>query len=101
MDRFDPLSLGRVLAEQDPLALVAVPEAHCRVLKLPTVRRQCPELVQHAAHKGWSYAELLLKLFESEVLVSCDGAVARLLRATRFPDLKTQDQLDWDVLRGI
>ena len=27
--------------------------------------------------------------------------MARLLRGTRFPDLKTMDQLDWDALRGI
>lgn len=28
-------------------------------------------------------------------------AIARLLRGTRFPDLKTQNQLDWETLRGI
>ena len=43
----------------------------------------------------------LPQLLETEVLVCSDGTVARLLRGTRFPDFKTPDQLDWDVLRGI
>lgn len=70
----------------------AVLESHCRELKLPTVRRQYPELVRQAVHDGWDY---------EEVLVRRDGAVARLMRGARFPDLKTMDQLDWDALRGI
>ena len=82
-------------------ARAAVFDAHCRELRLPTVRRQYPELVRQAAHDGWDYEELLLQLLEAEVLVRCDGAVARLLRGVRFPDLKTLDQLDWDALRGI
>lgn len=82
-------------------ARAAVLEAHCRELKLPTVRRQYPELVRQAAHDGWDYEEFLLQLLEAEVLVRRDGAVARLMRGARFPDLKTMDQLDWDALRGI
>ena len=82
-------------------ARAAVLKAHCRELKLPTVRRQYPELVRQAAHDGWDYEEFLLQLLEAEVLVRRDGAVARLLRGARFPDLKTMEQLDWDALRGI
>ena len=77
----------------------AVIEAHCRELRLPTVRRQYPELVRQAALDGWDCEEFLLQLLEAEVLVRRDGAVARLLRGARFPDLKTMDQLDWDALR--
>ncbi len=76
-------------------------EAHCRELRLPTVCRQYPVLVRQAAHDGWDYEEFLLQLLEAEVLVRRDGAVARLMRSARFPDLKTMDQLDWDALRGI
>ncbi len=76
-------------------------EAHCRELRLPTVPRQHPELVRQAAHDGWDNEAFLLQLLEAEVLVRRDGAVARLLRATRFLDLMNLDQLDWDVLRGI
>ncbi len=82
-------------------ARAAVLEAHCRELKLPTVRRQYPELVRQAAHDGWDYEAFLLQLLEAEILVRHDSAVARLLRAARFPDLKTLDQLEWDLLRGI
>ena len=35
------------------------------------------------------------------MLTRRDGAVARLLRQARFPDLKTLDQLDWEALRGV
>ncbi len=76
-------------------------EAYCRELKLPTVRRQYPELVRQAAHDGWDYEAFLLQLLEAEVLVRRDAAVARLLQQARFSDHKTMDQLDRDVLRGI
>ena len=66
-------------------ARTAVLEAHCRELKLPSVRRHYPELVRQAAHDGWNYEEFLLQLLESEVLARHDGAVARLLRQARFP----------------
>ena len=78
-------------------ARAAVLEAHCRELKLPTIRRLYPELVRQATQDGWDYEELL-QLLEVEVL---DGAVARLLRQARFPDLKTFEQLDWEALRGV
>ena len=76
-------------------------EAHCRELKLPSVRRSYPELVRQATHDGWDYEEFLLQLLEAEVLTRRDGAVARLLRQARFPDIKTLEQLDWEALRGV
>ena len=92
-------------------ARAAVLEAHCRELKLPTIRREYPALVRQATHDGWDYEEFLVQLIEAEVLARRDGpagyprirgrAVARLLRQARFPDLKTLEQLDWDALQGI
>ena len=92
-------------------ARAAVLEAHCRELKLPSVRRLYPELVRQATQDGWDYEEFLLQLLEVEVLTRRDGpagyprirgrAVARLLRQARFPDLKTLEQLDWEALRGV
>ena len=82
-------------------ARAAVLEAHCRELKLPTVRRSYPELVREAARDGCGYEEFLVQLLEAEVLARRDGAVARLLRQARFPDLKTLEQLDWEALRGV
>ena len=79
----------------------AVLEAHCRELKLPSVRRLYPDLVRQATHDGWDYEEFLLQLLEAEVLTRRDGAVARLLRQARFPDLKTFEQLDWEALGGV
>ena len=71
-------------------ARAAVLDAHCRELRLPTVRRQYSELVRQAAHDGWDYEEFLLQLLEAEILVRRDGAVTRLLRGAPVPDLKTQ-----------
>ncbi len=92
-------------------ARTAVLEAHCRELKLPSVRRHYPELVRQATLDGWDYEEFLLQLLEVEVLTRRDGpagyprirgrAVTRLLRQWRFPDLKTFEQLDWEALRGV
>ena len=92
-------------------ARAAVLEAHCRELKLPSVRRLYPDLVRQATHDGWDYEEFLLQLLEVEVLTRRDGpagyprirgrAVARLLRQARFPDLKTFEQLDWEALGGV
>ena len=82
-------------------ARAAVIEAHCRELKMPSVRRDYPALVRQATHDGWDYEEFLVQLLEAEVLARRDSAVARLLRQARFPDLKTLDQLDWEALRGV
>ena len=82
-------------------ARAAVLEAHCRELKLPTVRRQSEALVRQASHEHWDYEDFLLHLLEAEVLARRDAASARLLRQARFPDLKTLDQLDWDALQGV
>ena len=49
-------------------ARTAVLEAHCRELKLPTVRRSYPELVREAMHDGWDYEEVLVQPLETEVL---------------------------------
>ncbi len=85
----------------DDAALGAVLDANLRELRLPTVRRQYPELVRQAEHDGWDYEAFLLQLLEAEVLVRRDGAVARPLRGARFLDLNTLDQLEWDAPRGI
>ena len=82
-------------------ARTAVIEAYSTELKLPSVRRHYPELVRQAAHGGWDYEEFLVQLLEAEVLSRRDGAVARLLRQARFPDIKTLDQLDWAALGGV
>ena len=49
-------------------ARTAVIEAYSTELKLPSVRRNYPELVRQAAHGGWDYEEFLVQLLEAEVL---------------------------------
>ena len=63
-------------------------------------RRSYPELVREATQDGWDYEEFLVQLLEAEVLARRDGAVARLLRQARFPDLKTLDATKWQYRRA-
>ena len=79
----------------------AVLQAHCRELKLPRVGREYEALARQARADGWDYSEFLAQLLEIEVLARRDSTAVRRLRETRFPDLKTLDQIDWDALRGV
>ena len=82
-------------------ALEAVIQGHCRELKLPAVLRQYPTIARQARDGGVPYESFLCDLLEAEVCARRDGAAARRLREARFPDTKTLDQIDWDVLKGI
>jgi DNA replication protein DnaC len=79
----------------------AVIQEHCRELKLPAVLRQYPTIARQARDGGTPYESFLCDLLEAEVCARRDGAAARRLREARFPDTKTLDQIDWDVLKGI
>ena len=79
----------------------AVLQGYCRELKLPTAFREYPALVRQGTQGGWRYEGFLSHLLEAEVSARRQGRVARLVRETRFPDLKTLDQIQWDDLQGV
>jgi len=49
----------------------------------------------------WPYEDLLSELLEAEITNRHRSTGRRLLPEARFPDIKTFDQLDWAVLKGV
>jgi DNA replication protein DnaC len=82
-------------------ACAAVIEEYCHELKLAAVVRDYPGLCRRARDGGWAYEDLLRELLEAEITNRHQSTARRLLREARFPDLKTFDQLDWAVLKGV
>src|SRR6266478_7119216 len=79
----------------------AVIQQYCRELKLAAVVRDYPSLCRSARDGGWAYEDLLRELLEAEITNRHQSTARRLLREARFPDIKTFDQLDWAVLKGV
>lgn len=82
-------------------ARAAVLDTLCRELRLPNVRHH-----QHDPFRQGRTRRLGLRCIgawagRSRSPGPRNSAVARLLRQARFPDHKTLELLDWDVLRGI
>jgi DNA replication protein DnaC len=82
-------------------AAEAVIHGYCRELKLAAVVRDYPGLCRRARDGGWAYEDLLRELLEAEITNRHQSTARRLLREARFPDIKTFDQLDWAVLKGV
>jgi DNA replication protein DnaC len=79
----------------------AVIHEYCRELKLAAVLRDYPGLCRRARDGGWAYEDLLRDLLEAEITNRHQSTARRLLREARFPDSKTFDQLDWEILAGL
>jgi DNA replication protein DnaC len=82
-------------------ACEAVIQEYCRELKLAAVVRDYPGLCRRARDVGWPYEDLLRELLEAEITNRHQSTARRLLREARFADIKTFDQLDWAVLKGV
>jgi DNA replication protein DnaC len=65
------------------------------------VGREYESAARRASNDGWAYEDYLRELLEAEVRTRNENAARRLLRQARFPDTKTLDQIDWDILQGI
>src|SRR5271167_4780445 len=76
-------------------------QEYCRELKLAAVVRDYPGLCRRARDAGWPYEDLLRELLEAEITNRHQSTARRMLREARFPDIKTFDQLDWAVLKGV
>lgn len=76
-------------------------EAGLRRLNLPTIRRRCAELEEHAIRESWGYNEYLLRLVEEEIAHRQETRIARATRAARFPFLKTLEEFDFTFQKSI
>ena len=70
-------------------------------LKLPGIGRAYTQVARQAAEEGWPYEEYLRELLDTELRSRHDRAAGRRLREARFPDVKTLDQIYWEVLAGV
>lgn len=81
--------------------IAAVIEQQTKQLKLPGIGRAYAGVGRQARDEGWPYEEYLRELLDTELRSRHDRAAERRLREARFPDVKTLDQIDWNVLSGV
>jgi DNA replication protein DnaC len=81
--------------------IAAVIEQQTKQLKLPGIGRAYAGVGRQACDEGWPYEEYLRELLDTELRSRHDRAAERRLREARFPDVKTLDQIDWNILSGV
>jgi DNA replication protein DnaC len=79
----------------------AVIQEHLKTLRLPTFAREYAARARQARDGSWDYEDFLRELLEAEVVSRRERCAARRLKAAQFPDHKTLEQIDWQVLKGI
>lgn len=79
----------------------AVIAEHLKTLKLPAFARDYAARARQARDADWDYEDYLRELLEAEVISRRERCAARRLKAAQFPDHKTLDQIDWQVLKGV
>jgi DNA replication protein DnaC len=72
-----------------------------KTLKLPTLGREYPAVARRARKEQWPYEDFLRDLLELEIESRRRKTVERRLKEARFPDVKTLEQIDWEVLKGV
>ena len=77
-----------------PAALAADLESGLRRLKLATVRRLAPEILQTAKTQRWKPEEVLRTLVEAEIAARDESNRRSRHRAAGFPVVKTFDGFD-------
>lgn len=74
---------------------LATIEAHCRVLRLPTVAEQCQRLAEEALRSGQSPLDFLAALLAAEVDDRERRTIDKRLKDARLPRLKTLEEFDF------
>jgi len=70
-------------------------------LQLPYLKEHFRSAATEAAGKHWSHLDYLGRLIEGEALARQDRALARRIKAARFPVLKTLEAFRWDWPKKI
>lgn len=81
--------------------LLAAVRAQTRVLKLPTVGRECDPLARQALAEAWPPLQYLRSLLDAELATRAERAIERRLHAARLPAQKTLAQFDWKRAHGL
>lgn len=74
---------------------------HLRTLKLPAIRAEYAAVARHAHKDGWSYEAYLQELLEVEMRSREQHMSSKRLKEARFPEIKTLEQIDWNVMQGV
>jgi DNA replication protein DnaC len=70
-------------------------------LQLPYLKEHFRSAATEAASKHWSHLDYLDRLIEGEALARQDRAMARRIKAARFPVLQTLEAFRWDWPKKI
>jgi DNA replication protein DnaC len=70
-------------------------------LQLPYLKEHFRSAATEAAGKHWSHLDYLDRLIEGEALARQDRAMARRIKAARFPVIKTLEAFRWDWPKKI
>ena len=70
-------------------------------LKLPYFKENCRPLSAEANAKHWSHLDYLGHLIDGEAAARQDRAIARRIKAARFPVVKTLEAFRWDWPKKI
>ena len=79
----------------------AVIKEGLKTLKMPSVLRDYEQKARQAQDAQWDYEDYLWQLLETEIRDREARTVERRLRAARFPDHKTLEQIDFEALQGV
>jgi DNA replication protein DnaC len=80
---------------------IATLDSNLATLRLPFLREHCQPLSATAAKNSIPHLDYLAQLIEGEAALHADRAVARRIRAARFPVIKTLDTFRWDWPKKI
>ena len=76
-------------------------DSRLTTLRLPFLKEHCQPLAATAAKNSITHLDYLAQLIEGEAALHADRAVARRIRAARFPVIKTLDTFRWDWPKKI
>jgi len=80
---------------------LATLDSHLDALRLPFLKEHCQPLAATAAKNAVAHLDYLSQLIEGEAALHADRAVARRIKAARFPVIKTLDTFRWDWPKKI
>ena len=81
--------------------VLAALRAQLRLLKLPTIARECDAFARQALADGQHPLEFLRSLLHAEISTRAEHAIERRLRSARLPARKTLSQFDWRRAHGL
>lgn len=68
---------------------------------MPAIRAEYAAVARRAQKDGWSYEAYLQELLDVEMRSREEHMACKRLKEARFPEIKTLEQIDWDVMAGV